>query len=109
MTDVEPLAYTTVAPTFSIDDQVEGALARDLRRMDIEEGTLEVAATLEEAVAGADAIALVTEWAEFTQIDWPEIKDIMRGNLVIDGRNALDQAALRAAGFTYEGIGRPYP
>jgi nucleotide sugar dehydrogenase len=75
----------------------------------IETGTLEVVATLEEAVAGADAIALVTEWAEFSHIDWPALKSLMRGNLVIDGRNALDQAAVRAAGFTYEGIGRPHP
>ena len=75
----------------------------------IEEGSLEIAATLEGAVAGADAVALVTEWDEFAEIDWPAIKDIMRGNLVIDGRNALDPAVVRAAGFTYEGIGRPYP
>ena len=75
----------------------------------IDEGTLEVANTLEEAVAGADAIALVTEWAEFANIDWPATKELMRGNLVIDGRNALDPKVVRAAGFTYEGIGRPYP
>jgi UDPglucose 6-dehydrogenase len=59
-----------------------------------------------EAVSGADAVVLVTEWAEFMQLDWKLIAEAMAGDLVIDGRNALDPDAVRAAGLVYEGIGR---
>jgi len=60
-----------------------------------------------DAIADADAMVLVTEWPEFLELDWREVADAMRGNLVIDGRNALDAQAVRAAGLVYEGIGRP--
>jgi UDPglucose 6-dehydrogenase len=60
------------------------------------------------ALDGADAAVLVTEWPEFRELDWADdIKQRMRNPLVVDGRNFLDDKALRAAGFTYEGIGRP--
>jgi UDPglucose 6-dehydrogenase len=60
-----------------------------------------------EAVDGADAVVLVTEWPEFGELDWAgEVKARMRTPLVVDGRNFLDRAALEQAGFTYEGIGR---
>ena len=62
----------------------------------------------EEALDGADAAVLVTEWPEFRELDWAgAVKDSMRNPLVVDGRNFLDDEALRAAGYTYEGIGRP--
>ena len=57
-------------------------------------------------VRGADAVVLVTEWDEFKALDWDEVADAMAGKVVIDGRNALDAARVRAAGLTYEGIGR---
>jgi len=57
-------------------------------------------------VADADAVVLVTEWAEFIDLDWRTVAQAMRGTLVIDGRNALDADAVRAAGLVYEGIGR---
>ncbi len=61
----------------------------------------------EDALDGADAAVLVTEWPQFRELDWAgEIKERMRNPVVIDGRNFLDDEALRAAGFTYEGIGR---
>ncbi len=60
-----------------------------------------------EAVDGADAVVLVTEWPEFGELDWTgEVKARMRVPLVVDGRNFLDREKLRGAGFTYEGIGR---
>ena len=50
---------------------------------------------------------LVTEWPEFRELDWAgEVKDRMAQPIVVDGRNFLDREELRAAGFTYEGIGR---
>ena len=59
-----------------------------------------------EALQGADAAVLVTEWSELLGLDWGEVAGAMAGDLVIDGRNALDPAAVRAAGLQYEGIGR---
>jgi UDPglucose 6-dehydrogenase len=60
-----------------------------------------------EAVAGADAVVLVTEWPEFGEMDLDAVAASMRGDLLVDGRNFLDPAAVRAAGLAYEGIGRP--
>jgi UDPglucose 6-dehydrogenase len=59
-----------------------------------------------DALEGADACILVTEWPEFSQLDWEAAAERMAGRLVIDGRNFIDPGAARAAGFVYEGIGR---
>ncbi len=59
-----------------------------------------------DAVDGADALVIVTEWPEFAELDWHEVAERMPGRLVIDGRNFLDPEAVRAAGFIYEGVGR---
>jgi len=59
-----------------------------------------------DALEGADAAVVVTEWPQLAQLDWREAAGRMRNPLVIDGRNMLDPDELRAAGFTYEGIGR---
>jgi UDPglucose 6-dehydrogenase len=58
------------------------------------------------AVEGADAAILVTEWPEFAELDWTEVKQRMAGNLLVDGRNFADRDAVQGAGFIYEGIGR---
>ena len=55
---------------------------------------------------GADAAVIVTEWPELRELDWAEAGARMRNRLVVDGRNMLDPAKLRALGFEYEGIGR---
>jgi UDPglucose 6-dehydrogenase len=60
-----------------------------------------------DAIDGADAVVLVTEWPEFRELDWTgEVKRRMRVPLVVDGRNFLDREQLIQAGFAYEGIGR---
>ena len=60
-----------------------------------------------DALDGADAAVLVTEWPEFGELDWAnDVKHRMRVPLVVDGRNFLDRDELERAGFTYEGIGR---
>jgi UDPglucose 6-dehydrogenase len=59
-----------------------------------------------DCVRGADAVVLVTEWDEFRDLDWAAAAEAMAGTLVVDGRNALDPAVVRAAGLAYEGIGR---
>jgi len=60
-----------------------------------------------DAVRGADAAVIVTEWDELRDLARPEIRDLMARPLIIDGRNLLDPGQARAAGFAYEGIGRP--
>src|SRR4051795_13542040 len=60
-----------------------------------------------DCVRDADAVVLVTEWGEFKELDWGEVRDAMSGSLIVDGRNALDAEAIRGAGLDYEGIGRP--
>jgi UDPglucose 6-dehydrogenase len=60
-----------------------------------------------EAIEGADAVVLVTEWPEFGDLDFGDVASAMRGRLVVDGRNFLDPDAVSAAGLTYEGVGRP--
>ena len=59
-----------------------------------------------DALTGAQACVIVTEWPEFAQLDWSEAAARMGGTTVIDGRNFLDPEKVRAAGLTYEGIGR---
>jgi UDPglucose 6-dehydrogenase len=61
---------------------------------------------LYEAAAGADAVALCTPWPEYASVDFRRLKRIMRGNLLLDGRNMLDSARVDAAGLHYVGIGR---
>ena len=58
------------------------------------------------AVTGADATVLVTEWDEFRTMDLRAVAEAMAGDVLIDGRNALDPEAVRAAGLAYEGIGQ---
>jgi UDPglucose 6-dehydrogenase len=67
---------------------------------------VEFSESLQDALDGADAAILVTEWPEFADADWASLRDRMANPLLIDGRNFLDPEALRDAGFTYEGIGR---
>jgi UDPglucose 6-dehydrogenase len=63
--------------------------------------------TVLEAVSGADAAVIVTEWEELRGLGSQEVHDAMARPLIIDGRNLLDPAETRRAGFAYEGIGRP--
>jgi len=59
-----------------------------------------------DAVAGADALALVTEWNEFREPDWMKIKKAMRTPVIFDGRNIFNGEQLRGLGFTYYSMGR---
>jgi UDPglucose 6-dehydrogenase len=59
-----------------------------------------------DALAGADALALVTEWNEFREPDFGRMKKIMRHPVIFDGRNIYSPEAVRAQGFTYISIGR---
>jgi UDPglucose 6-dehydrogenase len=70
---------------------------------------IEFASDALEALAGVDACVVVTEWPEFTELDWTEAAEAMEGRLVVDGRNCLDPTKVTAAGLLYEGIGRGTP
>jgi UDPglucose 6-dehydrogenase len=70
---------------------------------------IEIAASAVEALDGAHAAILVTEWPEFAELDWEELAGKMANPLIVDGRNFLDPQRVRAAGFSYEGIGRRTP
>ena len=59
-----------------------------------------------DALEGADALAIVTEWHEFRRPDFGRIKELLREPVVFDGRNIWDPKELRDLGFTYYGIGR---
>jgi len=67
---------------------------------------IDYAGTALDALDGVDACIVVTEWPEFGELDWQAAAERMGGELVIDGRNCIDPAAIRAAGLLYEGIGR---
>jgi UDPglucose 6-dehydrogenase len=60
-----------------------------------------------EAVSGADAALIVTEWDELRSLARAEVRESMRTPLIVDGRNLVDPEEARAAGFAYEGVGRP--
>jgi UDPglucose 6-dehydrogenase len=59
-----------------------------------------------EAVVNVDAMALITEWAEFHLPDFNKMGEIMKSKVIFDGRNIYDPVLLRKTGFTYFGIGR---
>lgn len=67
---------------------------------------LHVVADAMDALVGADAVGLVTEWPEFRSLDWPAAALSMRGRVVVDGRNALEPEAVSAAGLRYAAFGR---
>lgn len=59
------------------------------------------------AVTDADVLLVATEWPEFGTVDMTQVASAMKGHRVVDARNLLDSAAVRAAGLDYWGIGRP--
>ena len=59
-----------------------------------------------EACEGADTLAVLTEWPEFAQVDPSSVASALRSASVVDGRNVLNIAAWKSAGFEYRGVGR---
>ena len=59
-----------------------------------------------EAVTGSDAVGLVTEWPEYHDLDWARVISLMRGRLVVDGRNCLDGEVIAARAGVYLSMGR---
>jgi UDPglucose 6-dehydrogenase len=57
---------------------------------------------------GCDALVVVTEWNEFKNLDLARVRELMTGNVLIDGRNIYDPEQMKELGFYYRGIGRGY-
>jgi UDP-glucose 6-dehydrogenase len=70
------------------------------------DGRVELAESAIDAVRDADAAVIVTEWGEFRSLATAAVRDAMATPLIVDGRNLLDPAQARAAGFVYESVGR---
>ena len=68
---------------------------------------IELSDTILDAVRDADAAVIVTEWPQLATLASAEVREAMANPLIVDGRNLLDPEATQAAGFAYEGIGRP--
>lgn len=64
-------------------------------------------ASAKEAARGVHAIAVLTEWREFSDTDWQELRRNVAVPVVVDGRNCLDRSEVEAAGFEYYGVGLP--
>jgi UDPglucose 6-dehydrogenase len=62
--------------------------------------------TVEEAARGAELVLLLTEWKQYRTLEPTELASIVRERRILDGRNALDAARWRAAGWTYRALGR---
>ena len=76
------------------------------RRLD---GRIEYADNNYDALAGADALVVVTDWNEYRHPDFARIRDSLKTPVVIDGRNLYDATKMRGLGFTYDSIGRRVP
>ncbi|MDV6280301.1 UDP-glucose/GDP-mannose dehydrogenase family protein [Rhodococcus jostii] len=68
--------------------------------------TLNYATSAVEACDNADAVLLLTEWAEFADLKPEDLNDVVRARVMVDGRNCLDAADWRTAGWVYRGLGR---
>ncbi|MBF6356458.1 UDP-glucose/GDP-mannose dehydrogenase family protein [Nocardia higoensis] len=69
--------------------------------------TLNYATSIAEACDRADVVLVLTEWSEFTALRPVDLDDVVRTRSIIDGRNCLDRASWRAAGWVYAGLGTP--
>lgn len=91
-------AYDPVA-TETARQSLQSLLAERMRQVELVSGAYD-------AVRSADALCLCTEWRQLRQPDFRRIARLMRGNVLLDGRNIWDPAQVRAVGLRYEGIGR---
>jgi len=104
------------APSLSlIDDLTRGgasvqaydpAAGHDARKLFEKDGNVKIVDSAIDALEGADALAIVTEWQEFRSPDFAVIRQKLKTPAIFDGRNLYDPAAVRAQGLEYFPIGR---
>jgi len=78
----------------------------EARRLYAGNGALTLCETAHDAVSGADALAIMTEWQEFRSPDFTYIKQALKEPVIFDGRNLYDPVVVEALGLAYYGIGR---
>ena len=61
--------------------------------------------SIEDTLQDVDAVLLCTEWNAYIQADWEKLLTVMKGSIMMDGRNALNRERLEALGYQYVGIG----
>ena len=77
------------------------------RAKDALDSKVEFAESAYEAARGADALLILTEWDEFSQLDLPRLFNQLKYPIIVDGRNLYDPEVMAAHGFTYYSVGRP--
>jgi UDPglucose 6-dehydrogenase len=87
-------------------DPVAGVVAEHVFADLLRSGNLTIVQDPIEATRAADALVLVTEWPEYRAITPAQLKSVMHGNLVLDGRNTLEAEPFKLLGFNYSGVGR---
>ena len=109
--DAHPSALTTPPPDFAasaeLDPPAERVDAVAFVAKSLADELMERLAEGVSAVKGADALAVVTEWPQFKDLDLKRIKKLMRTAVLLDGRNVFDPEIARKHGFDYAGVGRP--
>jgi UDPglucose 6-dehydrogenase len=91
---VEVVGYDPTVP-IDVDDHRASVLSG-----------IKIASSALDAVNDADLIMVATEWPEFCDVDLKEVVAAMRGTVMVDTRNLLDPAQVRAVGLVYDGVGR---
>jgi len=98
--DIVPMLQEAGASVVAFDPEAMGEAAKLLP-------DLELAKSPWEALQGADAMVIITEWDQFRALDLERIKATMAGNIVVDLRNIYRPDNMAAKGFSYTSIGRP--
>jgi UDPglucose 6-dehydrogenase len=76
------------------------------RTQEVMQSTIKFADSAYDAIHGADALLILTEWEEFANLDLPRVRQELKYPIVIDGRNLYDPEVMAANGFTYYSVGR---
>jgi UDPglucose 6-dehydrogenase len=59
-----------------------------------------------DALKGADALVVITEWQEFREPDFPRMRKLLKSPVIFDGRNIYQPEQMKDLGFVYKSIGR---
>lgn len=97
-----PLLIKNGAEVIGYDPEAAGAAAEEIAFLD-------TTTNMDEALKGAEAVLVLTEWADIAEIDWAEKKKLLAHNAVIDLRNLYDPEDMAGIGFDYMSLGRPTP
>jgi UDPglucose 6-dehydrogenase len=80
-------------------------VAMDNTKQELDGLSVGYATSSHDALKDADALVIMTEWDEFRTVEYATLRSLMKGNVIVDGRNILDRSEAEAEGFVYYGIG----